>query len=83
MKKSAHSKAHKSSKSSARKSGSLSHQYVASRDHFFRTHPNAQWLLAIFIVITALFIGVAAWGQMQVYNDQWQSLAAGNPTTGY
>ena len=78
MKKTASSKARKSTtKRTSAKSASLVDQYMASRDHFFRVHPNAQWLLAIFIVSTALFIGVAVWGQMQLYNDQWQTLARG------
>lgn len=50
-----------SSKSSARSSvrdKSLLQQYLEHREHFFRTHKNAQWLLAIFIIAVAVYVAI-------------------------
>jgi len=46
------------------------HEYVRQRDSFFQTHPNAQMLLGIFIVLVAVFIGIKIWGDMQIMNYQ-------------
>lgn len=35
------------------------HQYLVLRDEFYEKHPRAKYLLGIFIVATAIFVGMA------------------------
>lgn len=31
-------------------------EYLHQRDHFFQTHPNAKWLLALLILVAGVWI---------------------------
>lgn len=54
---------------SSRASKSIFDHYISQRNHFFMAHPNAQILLGLFIVATAIFIGVNMWSTMRVNEE--------------
>ena len=57
-KKTAPKKATKRAPARATKKTASKTRYHHERDQFFVEHPNAKWLLALFIIATAIFIGM-------------------------
>lgn len=58
-----------------KKAVSKTHPYVHHRNRFFEEHPNARWLIGIFIIAVAVYIGVL-WRNNQYHKAVAEILGA-------